>query len=282
MVSKYFIDKNIKIEDYLSLNHLSKGYINKLISLNAITTDKENVVSGFNLKKGDYVYINFSVLEDNSLIEKSSYCINEKDIIYEDSNIICVDKPKGILVHSDGNTTDTLLNRVVTYLENKYDDSYIRCLHRIDVDTSGVVIFCKNIFSYCYLSYLMENKMIKKEYLAYVKGSLYKEQDINLYIGKDRHNSKKYIGLTNKTPNSFTSYKIIKTFNDKTLVKVFIKTGKPHQIRVSFASIGFPILGDKLYGNDNNKAMYLLSNMISFDLFNKPFVIKTRKKIDEL
>lgn len=282
MLTKYIIsskDRAKTLKDWLVKNHLGKTNIHKLSELQAFSNEDGMINLDYILKNRDVIYINYSLLEDNSSINDYQYDIN---ILYEDDNIIAVDKNKGILIHSDGNTDETLLNAVVYYLHSKYDDSFVRPVHRIDVETSGIVLFSKNILAYNYLTYQMENQLIEKEYLTYVHGYIANDGVCELYISKDRHNSKKYVGFKKENNNAITKYKVLKHTNTRTLLKVNIVTGKPHQIRVTMSFLKRPIVGDKLYGNDQFKTMYLLSNMIRFSLFDRVVEIKSKKDINYL
>lgn len=282
MLTRYKItlkDKSITLKEWLTNNYLGKTNIHKLNELKAFSNQNGVINLDYKLRNNEFIYINFSLLEDNTSIKGYEYSLS---ILYEDDNIIAIDKNKGILIHSDGNTIETLLNAIIFYLHNKYDDSFIRPVHRIDYETSGVVVFAKNIFAYNYLTYQMENQLIEKEYLAYVTGYLANDGVCELFISKDRHNSKKYVGFKKEKNNAITRYKVIKHTNTRTLLKINILTGKPHQIRVTMAYLKRPIVGDKLYGNDQSKTMYLLSNMIRFILFDRKVEIKSKKDINYL
>ena len=135
--------------------------------------------------------------------------------------------------------------------------------------------------AYNYLSFEMENKKIEKEYLAYVDGYLANDGRIDLQISRDRHNAKRYVGFPKENNNSFTTYKVLKHTNTRTLLQINILTGKPHQIRVSMAYLKHPVTGDKLYGKEG-KTMYLLAYRIKFDLFGREIEIKSKKDINYL
>lgn len=199
------------------------------------------------------------------------------NIIYENSEIIAVEKPSGMLVHSDGVTCNTMLNAVCYYLSLNGDDSVVRPLHRIDVDTTGVLLFSKNILAYSDINYQIENLLVLKKYQAIVKGSLESDGVIDMPIGRDRHNSKKYIVIkTGK--KAHTEYKVIKKTKSKSLIEVSITTGRTHQIRVHMASINYPILGDKLYG-DGIGDMMLHSKRLEFTLLGKKMIIVSKKSL---
>ena len=195
MVTEYRIYKPIKAIDFLKSMHLSSKNIYKLFSLNALSTTK--IIKEQDILENEILYINFSLLETN---EELVPVKGKIDIIYEDSNFIALDKKANILIHSDGITNNTLLNYVVYYLQDKYDDSYPRPLHRIDYEAQGVVLFSKNVLAQAYVSYLLETNKVYKRYNVISMGHFPKEtNNIKLNIAKDRHNSKKYINLTDKT-----------------------------------------------------------------------------------
>ena len=114
-----------------------------------------------------------------------------------------------------------------------------------------------------------------------MEGYLPKDGEIDLYISRDRHNAKKYVGFPKENNNAQTIYHVLKRTNSRTLLSVVIVTGKPHQIRVSMAYLKHPVVGDKLYGKEG-KVMYLLSYRIKFDLFGKTVEIKSKKDINYL
>lgn len=272
MINQYEIRKEITLKDFLKGYSLSNSYIYKLEQAKAITDDNGYVRSGDILKKGK-IYINFSLLESSSVIVNSK---NNLEVIYENQDIIAVFKRRGILVHSDGNCSNTLLDEVSSYLASKGDDSFLRAVHRLDMDTTGIVIFSKNVLSYAYLSSLMEKQLIEKEYLAIVEGIINQDGYVDIGIGKDRHDSKKMIAIKSGKP-SFTEYTVLRTFKNSTLLRVKIKTGRTHQIRVHMCYIKHPIVGDCLYGK--GEKLMLMCKKMSFDLFGKKITIETKNEL---
>ena len=277
MVNEYIIKKRIKAIDFLRSKHLSKSNIYKLFLNNALSTDK--IVKEEDYLENTTLYINFSLLETNDTLVPIK---GDIDIIYEDDNFIAIDKRANTLIHSDGNTYNTILNNVVFYLQEKYDDSYVRPLHRIDYETSGVILFSKNILAQSYVSYLFENNKVYKKYYALSFGHFSKEEKkVTLNIGKDRHNSKKYI-VSNTGKESITSLKLIKYINNTSLIEAVIYTGRPHQIRVTLQYLGYPIINDKLYNNISNGNMKLLSKEIKFEYCDKIIDIESKQSIEEI
>lgn len=281
MVSTYFINENTDLRNYLKMRHLSDAQVYKLVSNKAITNEISALNLETKLKKGNYIYINYSLLEDNDAQESYEY-ENEinLNVLYEDSEIIAIDKMDNILIHSDGNTQKTLLNAVVYYLKSKGDDSYIRTLHRIDFETRGVCLFAKNILSYQEIDFQITTNNITRKYIAEVQGIVYTSQELRYFIGRDRHNAKKNIVLPNEKhgKESVTLIRPMKTRNNNTLLDIEIKTGRTHQIRVSLEHIKHPILGDDLYGTKkNNQKLQLISKELSFVLNNRPYKITSEQ-----
>ena len=274
MVSSYIINKECTLNEFLESNHLSKSNINKLIECKAISNSNEYLNKDSIINIGDEIYINYSLLEENE------YELFDKEItvLYEDREIIAVEKPRGILIHSDGNTNETLLNAVCNYLNKQGDDSFVRCLHRIDVDTTGIVLFSKNILAYNNINYQIENLLVNKEYRALVEGEIFEDGDVNLPIGRDRHNSRKYIVCSCGKP-AYTKYQVIERKKGKTLLKVNITTGRTHQIRVHLSHIGHPIIGDSIYGKKGKLKLHFYK--IGFSLYGRYIEIKSKNQIGD-
>lgn len=238
------------IKEFLKEFHVGKGQIekirtNKLVTLNNEVTSLESLI-----KEGDVLTF--------SNDEKINFNISSKsiEVVYEDEQILIVNKPCGILIHPDGNKNeDTLVNRVARYyLDNKIDLE-IRYAHRIDIETSGLVLFCKDFLTFSKINYEVENHLVIREYLAIVNGKLNKkERQINLSIGSDRHINNKYrVSDSSKAKIAITNYKVVKEFNNKSLVSCILKTGRTHQIRVHFSHLNHPLLGDTLYGGNKKE-----------------------------
>lgn len=175
-------------------------------------------------------------------------------IVYEDELFLIVNKPVGMLIHSDGvNETKTLHNIVKSYYLKKGLSHPVKAIHRLDMETSGLVMYCKLPFFQPMLDQLLKEKKIQRIYLAMVAGSLQKkEQWIEKPIGRDRHQAKK-MGVF--STGLYAATKVIrrKALPQATLVECHLKTGRTHQIRVHLSSIGHPLLSDSLYGKKDTR-----------------------------
>lgn len=180
------------------------------------------------------------------------------EIIYEDSDIIVVNKPKGMVVHpANGNPDGTLVNAIMAICKNSLSGigGEIRpgIVHRIDKDTSGLLIVAKNDNAHVKMSEQIKNHEVKKTYIALVRG-VFKENEatIDMPIGRSTSDRKK-MAVNKNGKNAITHIKVLKRFDKYTLLKVNIETGRTHQIRVHLSHIGYPIVGDYTYSNGKNE-----------------------------
>lgn len=180
------------------------------------------------------------------------------EIIYEDSDIIVVNKPKGMVVHpANGNPDGTLVNAIMAICKDSLSGigGEIRpgIVHRIDKDTSGLLIVAKNDNAHVKMSEQIKNHEVKKTYIALVRG-VFKENEatIDMPIGRSTSDRKK-MAVNKNGKNAITHIKVLKRFDKYTLLKVNIETGRTHQIRVHLSHIGYPIVGDYTYSNGKNE-----------------------------
>lgn len=173
------------------------------------------------------------------------------DIIYEDKNILVVNKPSKMLTISDGTNASTLYEMAREYVKKKHKSNKIFIVHRLDKDTSGVVLFAKTEEIKKELQNNW-NEIAKREYIAILEGNLKEEKGvIKNYLLEDRTH-KVYVSKNQKGEYAETHFEVINRTNKNTVVRIFIKTGKKNQIRVAFASLNHPIIGDKKYGSKSN------------------------------
>ena len=253
---RYINDNFNTINDIFTFYNISSKNIYKLCTINAIKVNGDIIKNKeYVLNKGDIVEI------DDTCVKESTYIpYNKKiDILYEDEDILIVYKDAPLLVHPDGNTNCTLVNMVANYFKGQ--DVVFEHLHRLDMDTKGMVIFSKNIFAHSYLAKKWEEKEVEKYYIAKCAGILKKDGYIDMPIANDRHSNKMRVSKGGKSAK--TEYKVIEHFCDTTKLEVKIEGGRKHQIRVHLASINHPIIGDKIYGKDGNE-MFLQFYKIKF------------------
>lgn len=179
-------------------------------------------------------------------------------IVYEDDWCLAANKKPFMLVHSDGNDPDSLTARVNAHLQSENARFPAQPVNRIDYEASGLVLFAKHPLAKAFLDEQFENGTAKKEYLAVVDGRVdNREIDINNPIASNRHEANKMM-VWKKGKPAHTHISRLKLFDDKTLVKADITTGRKHQIRVHLANLGYPIMNDPLYGIVRNKKGLML------------------------
>ena len=225
---------------------------------------------------------NGSVLVNNKIVTKYDYVLKINDevtinkynkskdikIIYEDKDIIVVDKPYNLLTISNGKEI-SLYNLVSDYVKKNNKNNKIFIVHRLDKDTSGLIVFAKNIKI---KNYLQNNwDKVERRYKALVSG-VTKESDILKNYLKENKNH--YVYVSNNGVLAITEYKKIKEINNNSLLDINIKTGKKNQIRVQLSNIGHPILGDKKYGTNNYKRLCL--HAYKLVLFDKEFISEVK------
>ena len=254
----------MRLDEYIKTKYdMSRSKAQKLNDDNLILVNGEH-------KNNSYIVEDKDVIE---LIENKEYVPSKfkgenipLDIVYEDEDIVIINKASGMVVHpASGNYENTLVNALI-YRYN-LDDTNVRSgiVHRIDKDTSGLVIVAKNYKTLELLTEMFKNKEIKKTYLAIVDGVINnKSGTINAPITRDVKDRKKMmVGKDGK--NSITHFYVLKTFKNNTYLSLNLETGRTHQIRVHMAYIGHPITNDKVYGKENTSfGQYLHASKLEF------------------
>ncbi len=248
-----------RLDIYLSENikDRTRSYIKTLIVSGNVLVNGKKEKSGYKLKNKDKIVV--TIPKDELLdIKEENIPLN---IIYEDDDIIIINKEKGMVVHpANGNYTGTVVNSLMYSHKNNLSsiNGIVRpgIVHRIDKDTSGIIVVAKNDNAHKKLSSQFKEHSITRKYIAIVKGIVKKDtMDIDLPIGRSEKDRKK-MAVTNKnSKNAVTHIKVLKRFynSNLTLVEATLETGRTHQIRVHMAYMGYPLLGDSVYGKKDSK-----------------------------
>lgn len=252
MILKYKVIENNQTINQILKNklHISSRLLYKLINkkviyINNKVCDTRNIAN-----TDDVISIDLCYAEDNSNIVPTKM---DLDIIYEDEAFLVLNKPSGISTHpSMLHFEDSLSNGVRYYFDSIGLQKKIRPVNRLDLHTSGLIIFAKNEYIQECLIKQMENNSFKKEYHAIINGHLKNKKDtIDKPIARNQ-NSIIERCISENGKRAVTHYEIVKEFDNYSLVKCILETGRTHQIRVHFASINHPLLGDSLYGKKSN------------------------------
>ncbi len=245
-------DETLRLDKVLTLfdSNYSRVYISNLIKEKNVTVNGNFESPSYKVKEGDVINITFAEKETNMDLEPLEMKL---DIIYEDDDLIVIDKPAGLVVHpGSGHQNDTLVNALIyanKQLSTVNGLNRIGIVHRIDKDTSGLLLICKNDFVHNAIADQLKDHSMHREYIALVDGVIPdNEGKIIGKIGRDKQNRLKMAIDNQNGKDAVTRFTVEKRFNKYTLVKLKLETGRTHQIRVHMSSIGFPVTGDKLYG----------------------------------
>ena len=233
----------------------SRSYIKKLIDENFVFVNEKCQKAGYKVKYGDIVYIEFPVEETYSLEAQNI----PLDIVYQDEDIAVINKAKGMVVHpAVGNTEGTLVNAILYHIKDLSGiNGELRpgIVHRIDKDTTGLLVIAKNDMAHRSLSEQIKNKTCKRIYKALVHGAPpNSEGRVVTYIGRNPKDRKKMAVVEeNEGRLAVTNYKVLKKYAHFSLIEFFLETGRTHQIRVHCKYLNIPIVGDFTYGAPKNK-----------------------------
>ena len=272
---KVIIDKsyeNKTIKEFLKSNNVGRGKVEN------IRVTKSSYINGKYcnletiLKEGDELVFTFN--EEIDFVCDDIFL----NVVYEDDYVLIVDKIPNIIIHPDDkNKGGTLVNIVANYYKKNNINRKVRYLHRIDKETTGLVIFAKDFLSEAILLKDIESHKVVRKYVALVEGKLEKKEGvINAPIKQDRHvNGKMCVYKNGK--EAITNYKVLKQYNDFSLVEFVLQTGRTHQIRVHSSYIKHPLLGDVLYGGD-----MCLINRVALHSYKVSFTHPISKKTIEV
>ena len=245
-------EQNLRIDKYLAqkLPDQSRSYIQKLIKDEQVTVHNQKIKSNYKVQSGDQLRVELPKLQEPDILPEDI----PLDILYEDEDVLVINKPKGMVVHpSAGHYSHTVVNAVLFHCKGQLSgiNGVLRpgIVHRIDMDTTGAIVICKNDKAHQILAEQLKEHSITRKYRALVCGNL--KEDTGTIVGAiGRHpidRKKMAINEKNGKP-AVTHYKVLERFGNYTYIECQLETGRTHQIRVHMASKGHPLLGDTLYG----------------------------------
>lgn len=249
-------ESGIRIDRYLSdkMKDMSRSYLQKLLKEKRVTVNEKDIKANYKIQKGDRICISAPEPEEPDILPEDI----PLDILYEDEDLLVVNKPKGMVVHpSAGHTTSTLVNAVLFHCKGNLSgiNGIMRpgIVHRIDKDTTGALLICKTDSAHRILAEQLKEHSVKRRYRAIVRGNLKEDEGtIEGPIGRHPIERKKMAINYKNGKDAVTHYKVLERFGNATYVECRLETGRTHQIRVHMASIGHPLLGDEIYGSSKN------------------------------
>lgn len=257
-IIELIVEDNIseRIDSYLAkkLEEISRSYIKKLIKDGHIKVNDLQIKPKYVVNKGDIITIKLPEPEELKLIPENLPI----EIVYEDEDVAVVNKPQGMVVHpAPGNYSGTLVNALLFHLESLSTiNGVVRpgIVHRIDKDTSGLLMIAKNDFAHMELSKQLKEHTITRIYYALVEGNIKEDRGtINAPIGRHPVDRKRMAVIDRNSKNAITHFKVLERFGQCTLIEARLETGRTHQIRVHMSYIKHPLVGDPVYGSKKNK-----------------------------
>jgi len=266
------VDENnigIRLDKFVADNikDLSRVYVQELIEEGYVTVNDKNSKSSYKTCLDDEIIVTFK--------ETTNYEVEAQDIpldiVYEDKDVIVINKERGMVVHpAPGNYKDTLVNALLYHCKDLSTINGVKrpgIVHRLDKDTSGLIMVAKNDYSHNFLANQLKDKTASRVYVALVHGNVHVNKGIiNAPIGRDPKSRVKMAVVANGK-EAITEFSVLKYYKDFTLVECRLKTGRTHQIRVHMSYIGYPLVGDPLYGPKKLKygdKQYLHAKELSF------------------
>ena len=244
-------NEGLRIDRYLASElDISRSKIQKLIEEEKVFVNGKVVPSSYAVKIDDKIEVQDD-LDYNIKVEAEDIPI---DIVYEDDDLLIINKESGMVVHpAPGHYHGTLVNALLyLYPLNSGEKERPGIVHRLDKDTSGLMVVAKNEWTHEKLSEMISTKLVERKYLAIVKGVIKHDTgEIDAPIGRDSHNRQKMAVTDVHGKDAITHFKVLEKLNNSTYIECKLDTGRTHQIRVHMAYIGHPVLNDPLYGRGN-------------------------------
>ena len=233
---------------------LTRSFLQKILKEGEVIVNGKSVKANYKLRKGDRIEFEIPEAVEPDIVAEDI----PLSILYEDADVLVVDKPKGMVVHpAAGHYSRTLVNAVMYHCKGELSgiNGVLRpgIVHRIDRDTTGSIIICKNDMAHNEIARQLKEHSINRRYRAIVTGVLKDEEGtIEGAIGRDKKDRKK-MAITADGKPAVTHYRVLQRFKHYSYVECVLETGRTHQIRVHMASIGHPLLGDEVYGRRSDK-----------------------------
>lgn len=263
------VNSSERLDKYLSQNtDYSRTLIQKMIDEDYVFVNGKKEKANYRLKDGDLIQIKDGYVKPLN-VEPEDILL---DIVYENDNLMIINKPSGMVVHpGNGNNSHTMVNALLGYsssLSDENGDLRPGIVHRIDKDTSGLMVVAKNNKSHELLAEAFKNKTITRKYLALVIGEIKTDTGlIDAPIGRDKNERKRMCVTDVNSKRAVTFFKVLKRYKGYTLVELKLETGRTHQIRVHMKYIGFPVFNDPVYTNPSASSFgqFLHSYLIDFE-----------------
>lgn len=249
-------ESGVRIDRYLSekVEEMSRSYLQKLLKDDRIHVNNGQIKSNYKVQSGDHIVVDIPEPEVLDILPEDI----PLDILYEDEDVLVVNKPKGMVVHpSAGHISGTLVNAVLYHCEGKLSgiNGVMRpgIVHRIDKDTTGALLVCKNDNAHKALAEQLKEHSVRRRYRAVVAGNIKEDEGtVEGPIGRHPTDRKKMAINHKNGKEAITHYRVLERFGNYTYIECRLETGRTHQIRVHMTSIGHPLLGDEVYGSGKN------------------------------
>ena len=257
----------------------SRVYYSNLIKNGEVLVNGNKVSPSYKVRENDEISINYVEKEDEKDLKPLELAL---DVVYEDNDVLVINKPKGLVVHPGGGHYDDTLVNALIYNEKELSNinglNRVGIVHRIDKDTSGLLLICKNNFAHKEIASQLETHSMHREYIALVDGIITSDSGkIIGKIGRSKENRLKMAIDNINGKEAITHFEVLKRYKKYTLIKCRLETGRTHQIRVHMSSINHPLVGDKIYGGSTS--LYNEGQLLhAYNLtFNQP---STKKEVN--